>query len=291
MTRHPSEDRPPQHDRLHSGRIYNGLKTNFVGRTIFLFSRLESTNRTAMKIAKPSTSRPDRTPDGTLILAETQTQGRGRLGRKWISPPDVNLYASFILFPSVPASHVPIVTCLAATSIVKAVESVARIQASIKWPNDILIGEKKVAGILTELVLEKDQVNYLVIGMGINVNLTLDLLPREIRPNATSIRQERGQPLSRDKLASAICNALEERYVKWLKGETAPILDEFRAVSTTLGKKVKAFTPGRIIEGRAETIDSRGNLILKTDQGTCETIHSGDLVHLRNSESCDVACH
>jgi BirA family biotin operon repressor/biotin-[acetyl-CoA-carboxylase] ligase len=223
-------------------------------------------------------------PEGTLILAESQTQGRGRLGRRWISPPGVNLYASFILRPNIPVRDTPVVTCLAAVSIVQAVRVCTHLEAVIKWPNDVLIHEKKVAGILTELCLVQNQVNYLVIGMGVNVNLDVEMLPAEVRTTATSLKAKFGRIVNRNKLLAEICNKLEENYNRLLIQGTASILSEFCSLTSTLGKRVKVTTSVKTIEGWAEDVDPHGALILRMEGQTRERIHSGDVIHLRNSE-------
>lgn len=274
---------PISTDRLQTLEIHNNLRTTFVARTIYLFERLESTNQTALKMAVTSTVSSSTLPEGTLILAEAQTHGRGRLGRRWISPKGVNLYASLILRPNIPIRDTPVLTCLAAVSVVRTVRACTHLEAVIKWPNDILIHEKKVAGILTELGVIQNQVNHLVIGIGINVNLDVEALPADTRTTATSLKAESGQILNRNKLLSELCTRLEEGYVRLLNEGPASILAEFRSLTTTLGKKVKVMTPGRTIEGWAEDVDPHGALMLRTEGQTRERVHSGDVIHLRNS--------
>ena len=284
-------------DRLQTLQIYKALCTTFVGRTIYWFAQLESTNKTALKMTERLATLPDGTADGTLVLAEAQSQGRGRLGRRWISPPGVNLYASLILRPRIPATEVSVLPCLAATSVVQAIRAITRLEAVIKWPNDILIHGRKVAGILTELGVAKDLVNtqsppqspqlaggffnYIIIGIGINVNLDPKALPDEIRASATSLMAEAGHGLDRNELMATLCNKLEERYLRFLSEGSINILEEFRTLTATLGKRVKVILPGRIIEGWAEGIDRDGALILRIQGETLEVIRSGDVIHLR----------
>jgi BirA family biotin operon repressor/biotin-[acetyl-CoA-carboxylase] ligase len=271
-------------DLLQTLAIHNALRTTFVARTIYLFTSLESTNQTALKIAETSTASSNEIPDGTLVLADAQTQGRGRLGRRWISPPGVNLYASLILRPNIPIGDTPVTTCLAAVSAVQAVRACTHLEAVIKWPNDVLIHEKKVAGILTELGAARNQVNHLVIGIGMNVNPDIEMLPDEIRATATSLKAECGQTVNRNKLTAEFCNKFEENYTKLLEDGPAPIIMQFRSFSTTLGKRVRVTTPGRTVEGWAEEVDPHGALILRTEGQTREVVHSGDVIHLRNSQ-------
>ncbi|MCI0528615.1 MAG: biotin--[acetyl-CoA-carboxylase] ligase, partial [Nitrospira sp.] len=302
---------------LQTLEIHNSLRTTFVGRTIYLFTSLESTNQTALKIAQisgvpigesrygpaasdlpanrqvpphpsPALAKPDiglsPVPEGTLVLADAQTQGRGRLGRRWISPPGVNLYASLILRPNIPIRDTPAVTCLAAVSVVQAVRACTHLGAVIKWPNDVLIHEKKAAGILTELGIVQNQVNYIVIGIGINVNSDIEMFPTEVRTIATSLKTESGQPVNRNKLMAEICNKLEENYARLLDEGTTSIIAQFRSFTTTLGKRVKVITPGKTIEGWAEDVDPHGALILRMEGQTHERVHSGDVIHIRNSQ-------
>jgi BirA family biotin operon repressor/biotin-[acetyl-CoA-carboxylase] ligase len=165
---------------------------------------------------------------------------------------------------------------------VQAIRTCSKLEAVIKWPNDVMIDEKKVAGILTELGVAQNQVNYLVIGIGINVNLDPDVLPQEIRTTATSLKAESGESVNRNKLIAVLCNNLEERYIKLLREGSTPILKEFCSLTSTLGKTVKVTTPSGIFKGQAEGVDPHGALILRTGQATCEVIHSGDVIHLRN---------
>jgi len=269
-------------DQLKTLEIHKALQTTFVARTIYLFSTLESTNKTALKMAGRSPS--EGVLEGTLVLAEAQTQGHGRMGRHWISPPGVNIYASIILRPTISVLDAPVVTCLAATAVVQAIRTRTQLEAVIKWPNDVIIHEKKVAGILTELGVVQNQVDHLVIGIGINVNLDPEMLPHEIRLTATSLKAEMRESVNRNKFIADLCNNLEERYVRLLNKGTAPILKEFRSLTATLGKIVKVLTPGGTLEGRAEDVDPHGALILCTGQATHEVIHSGDVIHLRNSK-------
>jgi BirA family biotin operon repressor/biotin-[acetyl-CoA-carboxylase] ligase len=267
-------------DRLQTLEIHNVLHTNFVARIIYLFASLESTNKTAFKMADRPT--PEGVPEGTLVLADTQTKGRGRMGRHWISPPAVNIYASIILRPTIPVLDAPVITCLAANSAVQAIRTCTQLEAAIKWPNDILMGEKKVGGILTELSVVQNQVNCLVIGFGINVNLDPQVLPPQVRLTATSLKTESRENVNRNKLVGELCNHFEERYLRLLKEGTTLILKEFRLLTTTLGKTVKVITSSGTLEGNAEDVDPHGALILRTGSATHTVVRSGDVVHLRN---------
>lgn len=270
-------------DRLKTLEIHKSLSTHLIGRAIYLFTQLESTNQTAMQMAEPSTSHPTEVPEGTLVLAEAQSQGRGRLGRRWISPPGVNIYASFILRPRISADQATVITCLAAISIVQSIRSIAGIEAFIKWPNDVLIHEKKVAGILTELALVHDQVAHLVLGIGINVNMDFSLFPEDLKTTATSILIETGRYLDRNRLLADLCNKLEERYSRFLSKGPASLIEEYRTAVETLGKRVKILLPGRTVEGWAEGIGEDGTLIVKTP-AALEVIRSGDVLHLRGEK-------
>jgi BirA family transcriptional regulator, biotin operon repressor / biotin---[acetyl-CoA-carboxylase] ligase len=272
-------------DPLEVLRIHHALRTTFVGHIIYLYRQVESTNRTGLKLAAPS-STPSREPsaEGTLILAEAQTQGRGRMGRTWFSPPGVNIYASLILRPRIPAPKAPLITCLTASSIVQAIHSSTGIKAEIKWPNDILIRGKKVGGILTELGTVHDQVDYLVIGIGLNVNLESKNHPAEIRETATTLKTEIGRHIDRNQIIAVFCNLFEERYLNFLNDGGKSTLEEFRNLTTTLGKKVRIILADNTLEGWAGAIDQDGSLILRTAAGTQEVIRSGDIIHLRNGE-------
>ena len=272
-------------DSLQSLHIHRGLETSFIGRTIYLFREMDSTNRAALDLIRSRPTQPNVLKEGDLILAESQHRGKGRLGRRWISPPGVNLYASFVLRPQIEATQAPLITCLAATAAVYAIRQQTGLAPAIKWPNDILIRGKKTAGILTELGLRGSRVDYLILGMGMNVNLEMKDLPEEVRIQATSLRHELGQAVNRNALMAALCNKLEAGYLRFSNEGPDTVLREFRALTETLGKRVRVSLPHRTLVGWAEDLDRDGALILRLEGRRQEVIRSGDVTHLRDEAS------
>ncbi len=267
-------------------KIHQDLKTRFIGRSIYLFTELDSTNQAALYLNLHQPPTDPRTPqEGALILAESQTQGKGRLGRHWVSPPGVNLYASFILRPTIEAPQAPLLTGLAAVCVARAIEALSRLKPTIKWPNDIMIQGKKTAGILTEASIRREKVDYLILGIGINVNLDIDTLPQDIRPNATSLAQQLGHPVDRNKLIAMLCNEMETAYLEFLNEGSDPILKTLRSLTETLGKKVRVQLPHRNLVGWAEDLNTQGALIIRTIESQRETVYSGDIIHLRNEDA------
>ena len=267
-------------DRLDTFQIYQDLRTRFVGQALYLFPELESTNQTAIQLAQSQ----DRPEEGALVLSESQRQGRGRRGRHWFSPPGVNLYASLILYPRLNAIRSALVTSLVALSMVRAIQDLTGLKPSVKWPNDILIRQKKVSGILTEAGTLGDTLHYLVVGMGVNVNLVPADWPDDLRLQATSLQHELGQPVNRNRLMAALCNQIETQYLRLTAGDSDAILKELSGLCTTLGRQIRVNLSGRTVEGWGEGLDENGALILRTHGQNREVIHSGEVVHLREDQ-------
>src|ERR1017187_545749 len=186
-------------DALHADDLLARLgKTKVIGRDIRVFEQTTSTNDVVEKLAR------DGVKEGVVVFAESQTRGRGRLGRKWISPERKGLWFSILLRPDLRPQEATQLTVASATALRRAIQNETGLSPEIKWPNDILIGGKKVAGILTELSAEVDRVKHLILGIGVDVNLDAGELPAELRKTTTSLKIELGQPVSRSALAVAI---------------------------------------------------------------------------------------
>lgn len=258
-------------DKLYPQEITFGLKTQRIGKEITYYDRVGSTNTAAYSLAKAGAV------EGAVVLAESQDKGRGRLSRQWLSPKQKGLYMSVILRPKITPFQAPKITLVAAVSTALAIRDVAGVSAVIKWPNDILLGKKKIGGILTEMEAEPDSVKFLIIGIGINVNTRLSELPK----GAGSIFEASGKKSSRVELARAILERLEDNYTILKKDGFAPIRREWRNLSVTLGRRVRATCMHRRIEGEATDIDSDGALKIRLDNGFYEKVLAGDLVLLR----------
>lgn len=255
-------------DRLYPAEVAAGLHTRIIGRHLHYFDQVASTMDTAMRLAQ------DKAPDGTVVIAETQTSGRGRFGRPWISPKYKCICCSVIVRPDIEITGVATITLMAAVSVCAAVHRATGLEAQIKWPNDILLGPKKVGGILTEMKSSSDRVNYVVIGIGINVNDA----PAQ---GAVSLARHAGSQVSRVALLQELLRQLEHYYANFRKHQLDGILDAWRQYSATLGQRVRIDMPGSRIDGIAVDIDEDGGLLVRRDSGLIEKVLAGDVVHCR----------
>ena len=246
-------------------------KTKAIGRDIRVFEQTTSTNDVIEKLAR------DGVKEGVVVFAESQTKGRGRLGRKWISPARKGLWFSILLRPDLRPQETTQLTVASATALRRAIQSETGLKPEIKWPNDILIGGKKVAGILTELSAELDKVRCVVLGIGIDVNLDAGELPAELKKTATSLKIETGETVSRAELASAILRELDEDYSRVCAGKFQKIADEWEEHCATIGRNVTVQIGDRKIRGRAESLGEDGALLLRTEHGHLERITGGDV--------------
>lgn len=247
------------------------LKTESFGQQLYVYDQVESTRLIAQKLAREGA------PSGTLIIADQQTAGKGRLGRSWFSPSRTGIWMSLIIRPDIPYSSAPQLTLLSAVAITRGLSKVVDVPIRIKWPNDLLINGKKVAGILTELHAETDRINHLVISVGINVNQEEDVFPEELRPIATSLRVESGSLIPRSQLIIDIVHAWEELYHLYLDHGFSPIKTLWESYTITLGKMIIARTLQGQIEGYAQEITDEGVLLIKDSQGTVHKIYSADI--------------
>lgn len=258
-------------DRLYPFEVAHGLGAGIMGSRVYYFDAVSSTMDIAMRLGLEGT------PEGTLVVAETQTKGRGRLGRDWSSPKYKGIYASLILRPRILPAKVPVLTLLTAVSICRAVRDASGADAQIKWPNDIYLGAGKLGGILTELNAEADTINFAAIGFGINVNND----KASLISGASSLKEYGGEKVSRVALLREILRRQEENYRLLLKEGSAPIAEKWRYMSMTLGRRVKVYCQKEHIEGEAFDIDDDGGLLIRTDAGLTRKITSGDIVHCR----------
>jgi BirA family biotin operon repressor/biotin-[acetyl-CoA-carboxylase] ligase len=261
-------------DLLLPQEIKNGLSTDYIGQKIFYFPELESTNISAKVKASP---RVVGINEGTIIIAERQSAGKGRLGRRWFSPVG-GIWLSIILYPQLSPSYIPRITLMTAVAIVKAIERCAQIKAQIKWPNDILINEKKVCGILTEMSAELDMINWVVVGIGINVNVDHREFPEDIQEKIISLQEFLGKEISRVRLAQILLEEFEKYYERLKRREFFSILKEWKLYSHTLGKKIKINIGEKVVSGEAINVNEEGALILKKEDGELEKIISGTII-------------
>lgn len=250
------------------------LQTEALGRQLEAHDAIPSTNDEALRLARGGA------PHGTLVLADRQTAGRGRRGRSWVSPAGVNLYLSIILRPPLPPQRAPELVPVVAVAAAETLRAHG-VDAGIKWPNDLEIDGRKVAGILTELSANADRIHFVVVGIGINVNLHGDDLPEELRPIATSMALELGRQLSRPALAADFLGRLEGWLGLHERAGFGPVRERYRELSTTLGQRVRLVEADGEIEGVAEDIDESGAILLRRDDGVLEMARTGDVTSLR----------
>lgn len=272
---------PSGHPFVHSAdqvvpeEITAGLNTDIIGGKLVYLREATSTQDMAEKLAREGAI------EGTTVIAEKQLAGRGRRGRNWISPSGGGIYISLVLRPDINPLHVARMPMAAGVALIKTIEQVAGIQSKIKWPNDIMIGTRKVAGILTEINCEADRVNYIILGIGINVNTSMQSLPESIRSTATSLREQSGGEISRVELIRCLLSRFEDIYKEFIVNGFSPILHQWKQLNNTIGSEVRVFDDTWEISGTAVDIDEDGALLVETGSGVIKKIISGD-VSLRN---------
>jgi len=250
------------------------LETKLIGREHAFLESADSTNRRLMEL------RDDEALHGTVMTAETQTSGRGRLAHKWFSPAGENLYVSMLLRPGVSPYSAAQLPLVAASAMLHALNSsYPSLNVCVKWPNDILVDGRKLAGILCEMDSDMDLVHRVVVGFGINVNMMTKQFPPELRPIATSLRELTGETINRSKLLAAILNAFEQRYDLWLAHGLKPLLPEIEEKSVLAGRTVTVTSQATKLHGTVMGIAADGRLVLRLDDGTERTIPSGE-VHI-----------
>lgn len=260
-------------DRLFAGEIKQGLKNKFIGKAIYYYESLPSTMDRAMDLAFKGAA------EGTLVIAEGQTRGRGRLSRLWVSAKYKGIYFSLIIRPKILPQQAPVLTLISAVAICEALKQELGIEAQIKWPNDILLNNKKIGGILTELSAEMDIVHAIIVGVGINVNNEKKTLPYP----ATSLKEIIGEEVNRLSLLQGILSCFEERYLRFQKQGIERILDKWRHFSATLGRRVRLSVSRQKLGliGEAVDIDCDGSLLVRQDSGLIERVVAGDIVHCK----------
>lgn len=248
------------------------LRTLALGRAWVYENELPSTNRTAVALAAAGA------PHGLVVTADAQSQGRGRMGRSWHSPAGRNLYVSIVLRPAVPAPRVPQISLLTALALCRALHTVCpTVPVAVKWPNDLWVGARKLAGILCEMDAEVDRVRHVVVGVGLNVNLGSEDLPGDLSERATSLRLEAGAVVPRPEVLAAFLNDFEPALDQWLRvDDLSPFLAELEAISVLQGRRIRVDAGTRVLEGAAAGIAPDGRLRLRLESGPEVLVSSGD---------------
>jgi BirA family biotin operon repressor/biotin-[acetyl-CoA-carboxylase] ligase len=241
-----------------------------IGKLVYVVDAVDSTNRYAVSLAESGA------PDGTVVMADSQHAGRGRLGRLWYSPPGVGLWISVVLKPDLSIQRMSGFALVVSVAIVRALERSVGVAASVKWPNDVMHDTRKIAGVLVEVESVREKLRYVVVGMGINVNQTA--FPTEIEGIATSLALIVGRPCDRAVVARALLEELEDHYCKFIRSGLSGVLDEWRRHSLTLGRRVRVMIGDEAFSGEAVDVDDDGALIVRTAEGERRVV-SGGVTH------------
>ena len=250
--------------------VLKGLKTKTFGHNLLCLEETSSTNDVVLELSKQGA------PEGTVVVAETQTKGRGRHGRKWVSTGGKSLAFSILLRPQLHPDELPEITLAAAVAVSKAMEDF-RIKPRIKWPNDVLIGGLKACGILTEAGPKKDRMASVVLGIGINLNQTAKDFPKDLKGIATSLYRASGRKMDRVRFFQKLLFRLEEAYHLVSERHFQKVLADWRKRSSTLGRQVKVTQGHHVFYGQAMGADEKGALLVRNDLGMVERVTSGDV--------------
>ena len=257
-------------DIITAEEVESRLKTAWVGRPVKYCPEITSTNQYAKKIAEEGT------PEGTLVVADEQTQGKGRSGRIWRTPPKTAIAMTLVLRPKLPPDKISMVTLVMGLAVARACRELYHLEAGIKWPNDVVINGKKLCGILTELSMELTAINYIVIGVGINVNIKE--FPEEIGGIATSLALELGHETNRAQLIAACMQYFEEYYEKFLEsGDLSLLMQQYNELLLNRDQKVRVLEPGGEYTGTALGIDRYGQLLVCREDGSETRICGGEV--------------
>lgn len=249
------------------------LCTRVIGRRCRYFLEVTSTNTIARMLGQQGAA------EGTIVIADAQTAGRGQAGRVWISPPERNIYASIILRPALAPTHTPLLSLLTALAAVDALRQ-AGVPCGVKWPNDVLIGDRKVAGILTEMHTDGERVHFVVVGIGVNVNMTQAELGHHLGPiahTATALQIALGHEVSRERLLAALLRHFEQWYDRFSAHGGTVVQSAWEERSLMSGRRICARTADAVWEGTAEGIDALGRLRVRRDDGSWLTLISAEV--------------
>ena len=259
-------------DLLDADSIALHLESRRIGQRLVCLKKTSSSNADAFRLAE------DGAAEGTVVIADAQSAGKGRRGRAWSSPDGVNLYCSVVLRPPIMPHEAPQLTFLSAVAVARAIEATTVLKPEIKWPNDVLIAEKKVAGLLNEMSAETDGINFVILGIGVNLNMVVGQFPNDLRHPATSLLIESGLPVVRARFAAVMLNELDKLYTDFLTFGFAPVREEWQQRCNAGGRHVAVSDAGvDVVSGMFKGIDEDGALLLQTGKGGIERILSGDV--------------
>ena len=272
----PGRSQAAQLEPLQLDEVRDGLTAKRIGTDFYYFLELDSTNNFARRLAEQATSA------GTIVIAERQTQGRGRAGRSWISPPYMNLYLSIVLRPELPPAEAPQITLMAAVALADTVASFMSLPVLIKWPNDILVNGKKLAGILTEASSTSERIDFVILGIGINLNFPEKLMPEAIRQRATSLLIATQNNIRREVFLRRLIQDLDRCYGILEETGFGAIMPRWEARFGLRDRRVRVDMIDGAIFGRARGIDRDGALIVETDNGKFQRVIAGDVIPMED---------
>ena len=259
-------------DVMSKAEIESLMKTKWAGHPVIYHDQVDSTNTQAKRLGEELA----RDGHGTLVVADLQTAGKGRRGRSWESPSGASIYMSILLRPDILPDQAPMLTLVMAQSVAEAVRELTGAEVGIKWPNDIVLNGKKICGILTEMSAEIDYINYVVIGVGVNVN-TPDF-PEALAKTATSLKIELGQNIKRSLLIAAVMKRFEENYETFIRtGDLSKIQEQYNSLLVNRDRDVRVMEPGHEYNGHALGINRTGELLVEKEDGTTAEIFAGEV--------------
>jgi BirA family biotin operon repressor/biotin-[acetyl-CoA-carboxylase] ligase len=258
-------------DVLMPETVQAGLDCEIIGSRVVFFDETDSTNVQACRLGDAGSE------DGLVVIADRQTAGKGRMGRQWESPAETNLYASVLLRPAIMPFDAPKLTFLSAVAVCRAIEKCTQLSARVKWPNDVLLNGKKVAGLLNEMSSETEQVNYVVLGVGVNVNMRAEQFPEDLRYPATSLLIETGNTVSRLDFTRTLLQEIDDLYRLFRKQGSQPIMDAWTELCELTGKQVHVDCGQSEIDGVMLGLAEDGALQVRQASGEIETIYAGDV--------------
>lgn len=255
-------------DLMLASEIEKGLDCTIIGSSLICLAEIDSTNARARQLAEQAAA------EGTVIIADRQSAGRGRLGRRWESPSAVNFYCSILLRPQIPVQQAPQLTFLSAVAVAETLNHLYQLPAKVKWPNDVLIDGKKVAGLLNEMSSETEQIHFVILGIGVNLNMTREQFPEELNYPATSVFLETGTRIDRATFVRGFLQRLDRYYAEFLDDGFGPIRCRWEALSSLMNARVQV---DNRMTGTVVGLDSDGGLRLQLDDGQIERVLAGDV--------------
>jgi BirA family biotin operon repressor/biotin-[acetyl-CoA-carboxylase] ligase len=258
--------------------LENKLAGSFIGHKIHFYPDIDSTNTEAFNLAAAGA------PEGTVVIADSQTKGRGRMQRVWHSPSGSNIYTSLILRPNLKPDRVPQISILAGVAVAEIMDNFCPGMVNLKWPNDVLLNGKKVCGILAQMKTSASRVDFIILGIGINININYNRLPQDIKNSATSLAIETDRKISRQELIIDLYENLAKWYKKLIADGFSTVKEKWLSMAPMIGKRVQITSGDEVISGKALGIDEQGSLLLLTAEGRKIKISAGDATILKETQ-------